>query len=248
MNKYAAWHWDGAGPEPSALGYRQVNQVNESADLSVDGHALRVATMADGLESSSHLVINVEKYGANNVPVAVRLANAARVANPSVFIGAYVSQANGDKWGLCGRLQVPRDNMLAVEQVRTTLDQLAPWVDFWLVDMHFSEKNDSAIEFWNTTARATQEIIVTQRVAMLEAYDKPWWGVMNVMAVPSRDKGRATFAGSEWVYEQAAWCRAKGADAVYVMVWDDARKKAEGVGRVACTPEIQKTLANIGKL
>ncbi|HYD00683.1 MAG TPA: hypothetical protein VEB22_05600 [Phycisphaerales bacterium] len=249
MNKYAAWHWDGSGPELARFGFKQVNQVNESVDLSIDAHAVRVAEFAEGLESGEHLVINCERYGNRNVIHAIRLAHAARAANPGVFIGVYVPQVNGDKWGICGRLPSPRDNMIAVQRTTEAIEQLAPWVDFWPVDMHFGESGtNTPVAFWDTTPQATQELIVTQRVAMLEPYGKPWWGVMSVSAVPDLAKPIGTIVNKDWLYAQAAWCRNKGADAVYVMVWDDARHKAEGTGRIANTPNITQTLASIGKL
>ena len=257
MNKYAVWYWDGIGPRPEKLGYKALNMVSESADFDLDAHALRVTTMADGLESGESLVINVEHYGRNNVVHAIRLVHAARVANPSIFIGVYVTQANGDPWGLCGKLQTPKDNALVVGVTNEALEQLAPWVDFWCVDLYSGETTDGQpMRFFdrgnaatiNIDQDATWEVVAATRVAMLERFNKPWMGFMAVTTISGSAKNRATVIDKNRLYARAAWCKSKGADSIAVLVWDDARKKSSGTGAVANTPDIQQALAAIGNL
>ena len=257
MNKYAVWYWDGIGPLPEKFGYKTLNMVSESQDYDLDAHALRVATMADGLESGEHLVINVEHYGRSNVVHAIRLIHAARVANPSIFIGVYVTQANGDPWGLCGKLPTPKDNALAISVTNEALEQLAPWVDFWCVDLYTGETTEGQpIRFFDRAnpatldidQDATWEVIAATRVAMLERFNKPWMGFMAVTAISGTPKARATTIDKNRLYARAAWCRNKGADSIAVLVWDDARKKSAGTGAVANTPDIQQALNAIGKL
>lgn len=257
MNKYAVWYWDGIGPQPEKLGYKALNMVSESADLNLDAHALRVATMADGLESGESLVINVEHYGRSNVVNAIRLINAARVANPSIFIGVYVTQANGDHWGLCGKLPTPKDNALAVSVTNEALEQLAPWVDFWCVDLYAAETtDDQPMRFFDRAnpatidvdQDATWEVLAATRVAMLERFGKPWMGFMAVTVISSTNKPRASIIDKNRLYARASWCKHKGADSLAILVWDDSRKKADGTGAVANSPDIQQALSAIGKL
>lgn len=243
MKKLAIWYWEGDGPTPTSLGYRQANMVSESPDRSFADHRRRAEEMARNLDAGDHLIINCEQYGKDNAVNAIGLVSAVRSVNRGVYIGAYVPQANGDRWGICAKIDNPRDNALACQSVTETLDQLAPWVDFWCVDCFEAENSKGdPITFSGMTPEATSELIRATRVAMLESYSKPWWGFCGATVVPGKRRDRNVVLPPDRFRQVAHWCRLRGADALLAMVWDDSRKAKEGTGVVAPSAAIIKDL------
>jgi len=257
MDKHAAWYWDGDGPQPQACRFKQLNMVAESPDLDPLSQAARVAAMADGLNTMEPMIVNCEEYGQKNVAVAIQCLNAARIANDTGRYGAYVTQANGDRWGICGKFMDPKENYRCIEQVYNAVRSLDPWVDFWCLDLFEAEmtlptdpQTDYPLCFGTTDTDATWEIIAQTRLGLVRHTGKPWWAVFGVKAIPGVDKPVGTTVDAERLYNRALWAKSNGAEAVCVLAWDEARYKHQNSqnGKVVASTEIIRALNAIGKL
>lgn len=249
MKKLSIWKWDGIGLPPDKYGFQPVNFIAEGNALTVDDQIVRIADTVAGLGMLESVLVNCEKWGKLNLVNAIRCAIAARSANDFANVGIYLPQVNGDKWAICGKVASVKDHATAIQHVNDTIRALSPHVDFWPVDLFDSDNDDGTpIQFNGLTPDSTWEVIATRRVSMLEHTDKPWWGIIGVKSIPGKDATTSRALTADQLYARAQWCRDNGAEACVVMVWDDARKKHQGVGSVALTPEIDRALKNIAQL
>lgn len=256
MKKLSAWYFDGPGPSPDSLGFTALSLVGESEDLVLEKQVAAVTAAAAALPAGGMLVVNAERYKDGNIAAAVACLEAAHKANPAGLYSAYVPQLGGERWGICGKQSDPAVNARAVAAVLAVAEKLAPFVDFWCVDMFranstIDANTDAPMQFYNTTPDATWEIVAATRVALLARFAKPWVGMIGVKSIPGTAKQRADELDAQVVLHDARWCEGKGAAGVCVMVWDDAKKNAEGAGgtgTVAVTANINKALALVGRL